>query len=209
MKNRNPLVLPMTLHTKKQVFHDKRDPKGGSKNDQSELLSEVDEKRVLEVHHFKTANYTITGPLQYGALFAGAGEKEIEVIEKYGLPVGIAFQIRDDELGLFSSEQKLGKPIGSDIKENKNTILKIKALEQAGAKDRRFLKSAYGNRNLTRKEIQKVKEITIQTGALGYSQKMERELVEKGKKFVPAISANPRFQNLLYRMADYMIERES
>ena len=49
MKNRNPLVLPMTLHTKKQVFHDKRDPKGGSKNDQSELLSEVDEHECLLV----------------------------------------------------------------------------------------------------------------------------------------------------------------
>ena len=105
-----------------------------------EMLAKLTEADILRIHHFKTANYTITGPLQYGALFAGADEKRVEVFEKYGLPVGIAFQLRDDELGIFSSQKVLGKPIGSDIKENKNTILKIKALELAKPKDRVFLK---------------------------------------------------------------------
>jgi geranylgeranyl diphosphate synthase type I len=163
----------------------------------------------MRIHHYKSANYTITGPLQYGALFAGVDEKNIEVLEKYGLPVGIAFQLRDDELGLFSNEDQLGKPVGSDIKENKNTILKIKALEGANAKDEAFLSEAYGRRNLSKREVDRVRKITISTGALAYSQKLSRKLVEEGKKFVPQITSDSELQDTLVNMADFMIERES
>lgn len=173
-----------------------------------EYFKEVDEDDVLRVHRYKAANYTITGPLQYGALFAKMSEKKIGKIEKYGLPVGIAFQLRDDELGLLADEETLGKPIGSDVKENKNTILKIKALEWAKGKERKFLEGAYGNSNLNGKEFKQVQEITRKTGALAYSQKLSRRLVEKGKRFVPQITSDPKFQDTLYRMADFMIERE-
>ena len=174
-----------------------------------EYEENVTEEDVLRVHHYKTANYTITGPLQYGALFAGASEKEVEKIEKYGLPIGITFQLRDDELGLFSDEETLGKPIGSDIRENKNTILHLKALENASPKDKKFLEYAYGNRSLTNEEVKKVQEITLKTGAFAYSQKMAKDLVEKGKKFVPLITDKPEIQDTLYKMADFMIERNS
>lgn len=174
-----------------------------------EHFEKVKEEDVMRVHHYKTANYTITGPLQYGALFAGASENKIKIIEKYGLPVGIAFQLRDDELGIFSDEKKLGKPVGSDIRQNKNTLLHIKVLEWATSEDKKFLEHAYGNQNLTRKAIEKVREITIKTGALAYSQKLSRQLVEKGKKFVPQITKDPELQDILYKMADFMIERDS
>ena len=174
-----------------------------------EHLQKVTEADVMRVHHYKTANYTITGPLQYGALFAGVKEEEVKKIEEYGLPVGIAFQLRDDELGIFSEEDKLGKPVGSDIREDKNTILHIKALEWSNPKDKKFLKYAYGNRDLTKAEVEKVKEITIKTGALAYSQKLSRQLVEKGKKIVPQITKNLEYQDTLCKIADFMIERNS
>lgn len=174
-----------------------------------ENLEKITQEDVMRVHRYKTANYTITGPLQYGALFAQAKENEIEKIEKYGLPVGIAFQLRDDELGLFGEEKKLGKPVGSDIRENKNTLLKIKALEWATPKEKEFLISAYGNQDIGKKEVKKVQEITVKTGALSYSQKLSRQLVEKGKKYVSLITDKTQFQDLLRKMADLMIERDS
>jgi geranylgeranyl diphosphate synthase type I len=174
-----------------------------------ELLEKITEEDVMRVHYYKTGNYTTTGPLQYGALFADASGQEIKRIEKYSLPIGIAFQLRDDELGLFSDEKTLGKPIGSDVKENKNTILHLKALEWANGEDKQFIKSAYGNRDLTKKELERVREITQKTGALDYSQKMGRRLVEKGKKHVPQITSDSELQDTLYKMADFMIERKS
>lgn len=174
-----------------------------------EALKEITEQDILRIHHFKTANYTITGPLQYGALFAGASEKEVKKIEKYGLPVGIAFQLRDDELGLFADEEKLGKPVGSDVRENKNTLLHLKALELAKGKEKEFIKYTYGNKELSKREIERVREITRKTGALAYSQKIARDLVEKGKKFIPQITGDPELQEILSNMADFMIERDS
>ncbi|MBU3935482.1 polyprenyl synthetase family protein [Patescibacteria group bacterium] len=174
-----------------------------------EYKQKVTEKDVIKIHRYKTANYTITGPLQYGALFAGADEQKIGKIEKYGLLVGIAFQIRDDELGLFSDQKTLGKPIGSDVKENKNTLLHLKALEWANAEDKKFLQSAYGNSKLTVKDVRKVQRITIKTGAFEYSQKTAKGLVEKGKKFVTKITSDLEYQDTLYNLADFMIERES
>lgn len=174
-----------------------------------EASEQLSEKDILRIHHYKTAHYTITGPLQYGALFAGASEEEIRGIEKYGLPVGIAFQLRDDELGLFADEKTLGKPVGSDVKENKNTILHLKALELARGEDKKFIKYAYGNRNLTKNELERVRRITKETGALAYSQKMARKLVGQGKKFVPQITQNTELADTLANMADFMIERES
>lgn len=174
-----------------------------------ECGKKITEKDIVKIHHYKTANYTVTGPLQYGALFAGADEQEIVKIEKYGLPIGIAFQIRDDELGLFSDQKTLGKPVGSDVKENKNTLLHLKALEWAEPEDKKFLQFTYGNPKLTTKDIRKVRKITVKTGAFEYSQKMAKDLVEKGKKFVPEITGDVNYQDTLYNLADFMIERES
>lgn len=174
-----------------------------------EASNQLSEKNILRIHHYKTANYTITGPVQCGALFAGASEKEIKKIEKYGLPVGIAFQLRDDELGLFANEETLGKPVGSDVRENKNTILHLKALELAKGEDKKFIKYAYGNRNLTKKELERVRRITQETNALAYSQKMARGLIERGKRFISQIVKDPKLIDTLSNMADFMVERES
>lgn len=173
-----------------------------------ELYPEVDYKDVLRVHKNKTAYYTVTGPLSLGATLAGASEEDIKKIELYGEPVGIAFQIRDDELGLFSDEKSLGKPIGSDVKQNKNTLLHLRALEKAGRGDKKFLEYAYGNRDLTDEEIERVREITVKTGALKYSQRTGWDLVRKGKKQIKEVTKDLYHQKLLASFADLMIERE-
>jgi geranylgeranyl diphosphate synthase type I len=174
-----------------------------------EQMKGISEHDVMQVHLHKTSIYTIGGPLKTGALLGGLSKSKIEAIEKFGEPVGIAFQLRDDELGLFSSEEKLGKPIGGDIKEGKNTVLHIKAVENAKGQARKFLQSAYGNKNLKKDEVKKVQEITIRVKALEYSQALSRKLVEKGKKYIPQITKNQELQNTLANMADFMILRES
>lgn len=172
-----------------------------------ELTENISEDDVMRVHLNKTAHYTISGPLSVGALLAGTDDKTLKAIENYGVPVGIAFQLRDDELGLFSTEKTLGKPIGSDVREGKLTILRIKALENAKDKDKEFLEYAYGNRELTDDEVFRVREITEETGALKYSQKISQELVEKGKKFVSKITPEAEHQDTLLNLADLMIAR--
>lgn len=174
-----------------------------------EQMKGISEHDVMQVHLHKTSIYTIGGPLKIGALLGGLTGGKIKAIEKFGEPVGIAFQLRDDELGLFSNEETLGKPIGGDVKEGKNTILHIKALEKARDKDKKFLLYAYGNENLSEKEVRKVQEITIKTGSLKYSQELSKQLIKRGKKNIPLITENLELQELLADMADFMISRES
>lgn len=167
------------------------------------------EEDVLIVHRYKTAEYTIPGPISVGAILAGAKEKDLVAIKDFGIPVGVAFQIHDDELGMFSTKEQLGKPADSDLREGKLTLLIVKAFEKAKGKDLGFLKYAYGNRNLTSEEVDKVREIIKKTGALKYSQSLSYELVEKGKKFVPKVTSDLNYQNLLRELADLAIERKN
>lgn len=174
-----------------------------------ESYKKLTEEDILRVHRYKTANYTISGPLIIGGLLAGKTLKELERVYKYGIPVGIAFQLRDDELGMFSSAEILGKPADSDLREGKNTILIVKALEGATPADRKFLLLAHGNKNLKKEDVEWARAIIRDTGAFSYSQKLSRKLVEEGKSHISKITSNPYYQNLLAKMADFMIERES
>ncbi|MBE6478152.1 MAG: polyprenyl synthetase family protein [Propionibacteriaceae bacterium] len=77
-------------------------------------------ERVVE---FKTAKYTVTRPLQYGAALAGADQATLDALAELGSPLGRAFQLRDDLLGVFGDESLTGKPAGDDLREGKRTVL--------------------------------------------------------------------------------------
>ena len=168
------------------------------------------EERVMRIHEYKTAYYTISGPLQYGALLAGVDEKDERylALEEYGIPVGIAFQLRDDELGMFSQQEKFGKPIFSDLRQGKNTLLFSKAFEKANEEQYELLYSMHGNSNVTEEDLKKVNQIIIDTGALEYSKNLSRELVKKGKEQITKITDDKKHQDLLDLIADFVITRD-
>ncbi len=174
-----------------------------------EKMKNPKEADVMQVHLHKTSIYTIGGPLKIGAILAGVKDDVVKNIEKFGEPVGIAFQLRDDELGLFSDENTLGKPIGGDVREGKNTILRIKAIELSKADDKKFLIWAYGNKKITKKDVKKVQTITQKGGALDYSQQLARKLIEEGTKYIPKISKDKNYQDLLLDFANLVINRTS
>src|SRR4030042_6057598 len=111
-----------------------------------EYKKKTTEKEVLKMYEYKTAKYTIEGPLHLGAILAGADDKLLKTFSAYAIPVGIAFQIQDDILGLFGDEKKLGKPVGSDIRQGKFTILAAKAVEKASGKQKKIIKNILGKK---------------------------------------------------------------
>lgn len=122
------------------------------------------EKTIMEIYRLKTAHYTIIGPMSVGLLLAGGNKKMIEDIERFGEKVGIAFQIQDDVLGIYSDN--LGKVKGSDIKEFKQTIL-YSHIIQTDYKDE--LLKYYGNEDITEKNIIKVQELFKKSGSYDYA----------------------------------------
>lgn len=153
-----------------------------------DLLSERDkpitEREIFNILKLKTATYTTTGPLQLGATLAGASPTELKLLAKIGEPLGIVFQLRDDVLGLFSSQQEIGKPVGSDVKEGKKTLLIHRAWRVGDQKQRQILKKVLGNKSASFSDIKKVRLIVKETGALSYVNKIIDQQINKSLKAI-------------------------
>jgi len=171
----------------------------------SGMVEEFREEDLLLLHRYKTARYTIEGPLILGAILAGESGKGLE---KYAISVGVAFQLHDDILGLFGNEEKLGKPVTSDLAEGKKTLLIIKALENASEEERREIFNALGNPAVTMEQLERVREIVKKTGSLDYSIKMAIRLIEEGKSALRHLEVkDEEARSFLLWLADYIIKR--
>ncbi len=164
--------------------------------------------KILEMQKYKTAKYTIEGPLHLGAVLAGADEKFLESLSKFAVPVGIAFQIRDDIIGIFGDEKKIGKPVGSDIKEGKKTFLISKALEKADNDQKNILNSALGDENINADDIDKVRDIIVKTESLEFSKTKARELINDAKKSLNDLDISEENKKFLNDLADFIAGRE-
>lgn len=102
---------------------------GGQTADiEAEEMTSIDTERLLYIHENKTAAL-IQSSMMIGAILAGASESEVQRIEKCAYNIGIAFQIQDDILDVIGTMEELGKPIGSDEKNNKQTYVTLNGLE--------------------------------------------------------------------------------
>ena len=119
----------------------------------------------------KSARYTVTRPLQLGAALAGpSADADADaldaVLEAYGDAVGLAFQLRDDVLGLFGDPAVTGKGRLDDLREGKRTLLVVRALRLAPDRDGRFLAGALGDPELDETTAERCREIVASSGAL-------------------------------------------
>ena len=166
------------------------------------------EDDILTIHKLKTASYTIEGPLHIGALLAGADEADLQILSAYGIPLGLAFQIQDDILGLFGSEEKMGKPVGSDVREGKKTLLILHALERCTEDEKELLTKALGNERVTVEEIDTVRAIVRRTGSFEYSKKLVAEMTDKAVQAIKISDFRAEAKDSLINIADFIGDRE-
>ena len=147
---------------------------------------------AMRVIVFKTAKYTIERPLQLGALLAATSPAAAEAITAvctgYGIPLGIAFQLRDDLLGVFGDPARTGKPTSGDISEGKRTVLMALARERASASQARLLEEHLGDRALTLAGAAEVKAVLTDTGAVA---ECEALIAANVKEAVSALDGAP------------------
>jgi len=148
-------------------------------------LEKVTEKDVITIHKYKTASYTIELPLYLGAIAAGSKNHRLfEAFTAYAYPAGIAFQIQDDILGLYGDPKVTGKPVGSDVREKKKTLLVVKAYEWASEEDKEFLRLVYDEKKpeeISEDDILRVQEIVRKTGSLDYSVEYMQRLTREAR----------------------------
>jgi geranylgeranyl diphosphate synthase, type I len=123
----------------------------------SEEPSEVE---ILNLYRYKTARYTFVLPMTAGAKIAGADKKTLRLLEIIGENLGTAFQLKDDELGLFGTEDQTGKPVGSDIRSNKKTLFRKMLFGRVSNKDLKILKHHFGSRSLSERGVKLVRNIS-------------------------------------------------
>lgn len=127
------------------------------------------EKSVYDIYRLKTACYSVVGPLHLGMMLAGAPEEQLKAADSFAADIGIAYQIMDDILGIYADADVLGKDVGSDIAEFKQTILWMYVRTRESGEAEKLLKY-YGHKNVTEENLEKVRDIFRETGALSYAQ---------------------------------------
>ena len=125
---------------------------------------ESDVDQAMRVLRYKSAKYSIERPLHVGAALAGAQPALLDALTRFGLPLGEAFQLRDDLLGVYGDPGLTGKPAGDDLTEGKRTVLVALALRHAPAADAKRLDEALGCA-LDVDEVEELRRIIEDSGA--------------------------------------------
>jgi geranylgeranyl diphosphate synthase type I len=144
--------------------------------------------RAVKVARLKSASYTVERPLLWGAALAGAAPAVVEAYSGYGPPLGEAFQLRDDVLGVFGDPARTGKPAGDDLREGKRTFLVATALEVAGPADRAELATRLGDPDLDLAGVARLREVITRTGALD---RTERRITALTGTALAALAGTP------------------
>ncbi|MFO7807471.1 MAG: polyprenyl synthetase family protein [Candidatus Moraniibacteriota bacterium] len=175
-----------------------------------EARGSTSEEEILRMHEGKTANYTFEGPLHLGATLAGENSNDFfHFLSNYSSAVGKAFQIRDDILGVFGNEKKLGKPVGSDIIEGKQTLLYIKAKEKATKEQKKHLQQIFNKKELSKRELKIFQDIVKETGSLQYSENLAADFAEKAIQSLEKIDfKNNKSYDFLRKIAEYIAKRD-
>ena len=161
--------------------------------------------RSLRIARYKSGKYTIERPLHLGAALAVTDLTN--VLSAYGLPLGEAFQLRDDMLGIFGDPSVTGKPAGDDIREGKRTVLMAMTFERADQETRAKLSAALGRADLTADQIEEVRDLITATGAVKVVEDLIDGLLSNALTAANSAEIAPSARELLVELATSAIRR--
>lgn len=174
----------------------------------NDLGSEASRAHLLKVHALKTSRYSFASPLLIGAAACAAGERQRALLEQFALPIGIAYQLHDDVLGMFGDEEKIGKPVQSDLRQGKQTLLMIEAYARCSPSQRQVLDAALGNPLVTVEQARAVQDVVRDTGAYDYSIALARRFQEMAVCYLDEAHLSVRGRTFLQELALYITARE-
>jgi geranylgeranyl diphosphate synthase type I len=166
----------------------------------------ADVDAAMTVLRYKSAKYSIERPLHIGASLAGAGPDKLAELTAFGLPLGEAFQLRDDLLGVYGDPAATGKPAGDDLVEGKRTVLVALALDGATAEDAAKLDAALGS-PLSETQVAELRRIIDDSGAHAHVEKVIDELVTHALGRLDASSVQEPARDVLRELAAAATDR--
>jgi len=170
-----------------------------------EERNDVSESEYLKMIGKKTA-VLLEAATKAGAILGNGNEEQISALAKFGLSLGMAFQIHDDILGVTADEEKLGKPVGSDIVEGKKNLVMIKAMELLQGDERNEFTKILGNGKES--GVQRAIELIKNSGALEYCMEKEKGFMDDATDSLKDLPDTEAKKSLL-ELADFVIRRGS
>jgi len=177
-----------------------------------DLVSGVGDGSVasaLTVIRMKAARYTVTRPLQIGAALAGAGPELLDAYAAFGDPLGDAFQLRDDVLGVFGDPAVTGKSVLDDLREGKSTVMMAQARNLADRSQAARLRELFGNPELDPTGADELRSIIVDTGALEAIEQMIRIRTQEAVTILVDASLTLETRTELTALAESVAERQS
>jgi geranylgeranyl diphosphate synthase type I len=156
-------------------------------------------ERALRVASLKSARYSVEQPLRIGAALAGANAAQYAALSGFGHPIGMAFQLRDDVLGVFGDEEITGKPSGDDLREGKRTVLIAYAREAVPPGVRRTIDELVGDPTLGAEQIRSLQQTIVESGALS---RVEDLIADFARQADRALAGAPLGTHAVGRLRD-------
>ena len=168
-------------------------------------------ERSLKIARYKSGKYSIERPLHFGAALALASNSEklpeyLAIFSEYGLPLGEAFQLRDDLLGIYGDPVKTGKPAGDDLREGKRTALIAYAHDRGSQEVKALLEKKLGT-DLDQNEIEELRAAIIETGAVKHVEEVITKLSKEALASIQRDELTSESKQLLREMVDQVVNR--
>lgn len=164
-------------------------------------------ERSLAIARLKTARYTVQRPLQLGGALAGATRETLIAYSRFGIPLGEAFQMRDDVLGVYGDPAVTGKSATDDLCEGKPTVLIAQAVRHATPVQRARIRALYGDPDLQEPEAEELREIITATGALARTEDMINERAERAFAALRSAPIESEARQALKELAEKAVAR--
>jgi geranylgeranyl diphosphate synthase type I len=202
---------PVTLARARPVFDDMRTEVtvGQYLDMYAQVTGDTSMRRASLVARFKSAKYTVERPLLLGAAFADAPVDVRRAYSAFGLPLGEAFQLRDDVLGVFGDPALTGKPAGDDLREGKRTYLVAAAFEGADDNAATELRAGLGDPALDDAGVARIREIMTVTGALRRTETHIDELTSAALAALDRVTVDAEATDVLRQLAAATTARRS
>jgi geranylgeranyl diphosphate synthase type I len=164
--------------------------------------------RAWRTIRLKTAGYTVERPLQLGAALAGAGPTLLSACAAYGQPLGEAYQLRDDLLGVFGDPARTGKPTLDDLREGKSTVLMALTWQRASTRDRGTLRALHGDPDLDEAGAEVLRGIVRATGADAAVERLVRSRIGQARAALAGMPVPEDVRQTLTELADRVGARD-
>jgi geranylgeranyl diphosphate synthase type I len=174
----------------------------------SSISQPVTEGQVMNLYRFKTARYSFALPLRLGWLLGGGAPAVGDRLKRCGEALGLIFQLKDDELGLFGDPEVTGKAVGSDLRQGKKTPLILRLWKRATLEERTALRDIYGKLDIRTNDVAYVRSLVGRYGILDEISRVMGRYARQAKTIIGSLPVADRYKAVLTSLLDFSLRRQ-